>query len=162
MPPVYQPPVPFSQNISVGAAGGPFAGYQVTDANLTSAQILALQTTPVALVAAPGVGFTITPHLAIVRFIAGSIAYTNAGGAMSLTVGGTNGLNQTLASSFITAVSPNYTNEVVNFAGVGIAAGGNPPANENAALQITKATNQFLAGNGTAHVTMYYTIEPTK
>src|SRR6516165_4619028 len=35
----------------------------------------------------------------------------------------------------------------------------NPPTEDNAAFQISKATNNFAAGNGTMHITTYYTTE---
>jgi len=38
---------------------------------------------------------------------------------------------------------------------------GNPPTDDNAALAISKATNNFAAGNGTAKITVQYLVLPT-
>jgi hypothetical protein len=137
------------------------------DVTLTSAQILALQTTAVPLVPAPGVGFWISPQYYILRLIAGSAAYTDAGGAVS--IGNATGANtMALASNaiFTVTTSPN-TRKQFTYANTGAGGTGltdtaaNPPASDNAALQISKVTNNFAAGNGTMHITVYYTIETT-
>jgi len=129
--------------------------------NLTSAQILALLGTPVTLVPAPGVGFQIVPLLVIVRFIGGTVAYTNAGGAVNVKVGAT--MLQALTEQFITTVAPNRTVGVIGFAGAAElqSSAANPPDSDNAPLTINKITNNYAAGNGTARVTVYYTVEPT-
>jgi len=46
----------------------------------------------------------------------------------------------------------------LQFAGTSTAA--NPSTNVNAAMTISKATANFTTGAGTAHITVYYTIEP--
>lgn len=138
-------------------------GLQYTEVTLTSAQILALLGTPVTLVGAPGAGFWINPLLVVLKLIAGSAAYTDAGGAVSL---GAGGMTVALASNaiFLVTTSPNTRKQLLLPAaaavGVGITeAAGNPPTSDNAAFQISKATNNFAAGNGTMRVTTYYTIE---
>lgn len=176
MAPVFQPPlapainVPtnpgFFTNVSGGQIGPAYAqgaqgcvGIQVADITLTSAQILALQTTPVTLIQAPGqAGFTINPMGIIIRLIGGSAAYTDVGGAVSFAIGSA---SFALASNaiFLTTTSPNRAiQRVWNYA-VGTDTAGNPPTDDNAPLTITKATNNFAAGNGTCHLTVYYTIE---
>jgi hypothetical protein len=138
-------------------------GIQYSEITLTSAQILLLQTTPVTLVGAPGVGFWINAIFVVMKLIAGAAAYTDAGGAVSL---GGGGITVALASNaiFLVTVSPNTRKQVIFPAaaavGVGITeAAGNPPTSDNAAFAISKATNQFAAGNGTMRITTYYTIE---
>src|SRR5271169_4613984 len=71
---------------TVGTTPGPFpsAGLNRVDVTLTSAQILALMTTAIPLVSAPGVGFWINPMYVILRYTGGSVAYTDAGGAVSV------------------------------------------------------------------------------
>jgi hypothetical protein len=151
-----------------GYATGPqgCVGLQVADITLTSAQILLLQTTPVAIVNAPGVAgwFNYVDRL-IVRLIGGSVAYTDAGGAVSVGVGG---LTVALASNaiFLVTVSPNRRQQILDFAAAAVGTGvtgtaANPPTEDNAAVNISKITNQFAAGNGTCHITTYYTVEPS-
>lgn len=159
---------PATWNSLVGGQGGPgnaqgpqgCVGLQVADVTLTSAQILALQTTPVTLVPAPGLaGWTINPVLFILRLLAGSAAYTDVGGAVSFVIGSA---SQALASNgiFLVTVAPNRAiQRLSGFSATDTA--GNPPTDDNAALTISKATNNFAAGNGTMHITVYYTIEPT-
>lgn len=125
---------------------------------LTSANILALDGTPITLVAAQGVGNTIVPLHIIVTFTGGSVAYTDAGGAMSLAVGS---LSQAFVSNsiFLVTVSPNKNVQVLTFAATATA--GNPPSCDNAPLTLTKITNNFAAGNGTASIQVLYLTLPT-
>lgn len=167
-PPFATPVNPILNPNYVGGQVGPdFAvgpqgciGLQVADVTLSSAQILALQTTPVTIIPAPGVaGFTINPLLFILRLLAGSAAYTDVGGAVSFTVGTA---TQALASNgvFLVTTSPNRAiQRLSGFSATDTA--GNPPTDDNAPLNISKATNNFAAGNGTMHITVYYTVEPT-
>jgi hypothetical protein len=148
----------FFATSSVGTSPGPFpaVGMNYAKINLTSAQILALLTTPIQVVAAPGAGFYINPIAVTINFIGGSVAYTNAGGAVTLTVGSRTAL--TVAEGMITTVSPNRTHQYTPFA-AGLDTAASPPTDENAALFITKATNNYAAGTGTASVVVYYTVE---
>lgn len=170
-------PNPITGNSFAGGAAGPAVtpanaqglqgafGLQYFDTLLTSAQILALQTTPVNLVPAPGVGLFILPRLVKMILLAGSAAYTDLGGAVSFKVGS---LACALASNgiFLVTTSPNRVIQVVDpvaaAVGVGITGtAGSPPTEDNAPMTISKVTNNFAAGNGTMKITAYYTIEPT-
>lgn len=126
---------------------------------LSSAQILALQTTPVTLVPAPGVGFTIVPTMIVIKFYGGSIAYTDAGGAVTFSNGS---MSATLASNalFLVTTTPNRRIQTFPWPGATDTAG-NPPSDDNAAFQISKVTNNFAAGNGTAAVLTWYYIVPS-
>lgn len=141
-----------------GTAQGP-NGFQSVEVTLSSVQILALLGTPVTIVAAPGIGLMIVPILLVMRLLAGAAAYTDAGGAVQLKVG-----TQVFAfpsnAIFLTTTSPNRALQSLSLVGAA-GTGGNPPTDDNAALQITKITNNFAAGNGTMHITCYFTIEPT-
>jgi hypothetical protein len=126
---------------------------------LTSANILALMTTPITLVAAPGVGFTIIPTMIVIKFYGGTVAYTDAGGAVTFSNGSMSGA---LASNaiFLVTVSPNRRIQSFPWPGATDTAG-NPPSDDNAALTISKITNNFAAGNGTAAILVWYYVVPT-
>lgn len=165
---------PTTWNTLVGGQGGPsFAtgpqpciGFQVNDTTLTSAQLLALFTGPVTIIPAPGVaGWFLNIDKVVMRLLAGSAAYTDAGGAVSLTVGS---LTVALASNaiFLVTVAPNRRIQVVDYAAAAAGTGvtgtaGNPPTEDNAAFTMSKATGNLAAGNGTMHLTTYYTTEPS-
>lgn len=129
-----------------------------TDIVLTSAQILALQSTPVTLIAAPGAGLMLVPETIILRMLGGT-QYTDAGGAVSFSVGT---MSTALAANTI-VTGPNgatqRSQQILAFVGTSTAAA--PPTNENAALTIQKATNNFAAGTGTLHITIFFTVETT-
>lgn len=167
MAPPFTPAVnPATWNTLVGGQGGPsFAtgpqpctGLQVNDFTLSSAQILALLSTPVTVIPAPGLtGWTLVPQEFILRLIGGSAAYTDVGGAVSFAIGS---VSQALASNgiFLVTVSPNRAiQRVIGFAGTDTA--GNPPTDDNAPMTISKVTNNFAAGTGTMHITTYYTVD---
>jgi hypothetical protein len=176
MAPPFAPAVTpvLNPNFVGGQDGGGFAvgpqgcvGLQVADVTLSSAQILALFTTAVTLVPAPGVaGWFIYPHKIVMRMLAGSSAYVDGGGgAITFAVGS---LSVALASNAIILVttSPNRRIQVVDWAAAAVGVGvtgtaGNPPTEDNAALTIGKATANPTAGNGTMHITVYYTVEPS-
>jgi hypothetical protein len=129
---------------------------------LTSAQILALHTTAVNLVPAPGAGQRLVPLLFVMHLIGGSVAYLDAGGgAVSFTVGATVALALASNGIFLVTVAPNRAIETQMFSAASSDTAGNPPDDDNQPLAITKATGNFTAGNGTFRCTVYYVIEPT-
>lgn len=134
-------------------------GLQATDTVLTSAQILLLLGTAVTLVPAPAVGFAIMVFFLKIIFFGGSVAYTDAGGAVSFSAGT---ITTALASNgiFLVTVSPNRAIQRV-YPVLATDTAANPPTDDGAALVLSKVTNNFAAGNGTAKVTTYYVIEPT-
>lgn len=127
------------------------------DITLTSAQLLALQTGAITLIPAPGAGLMIVPLSVLIRLLGGT-AYTDAGGAVSFSVGT---MATALAANtvFTGPTAGQRSQQTIAFAGTSTAAA--PPTNENAALTISKATNNFAAGTGTCHITVYYTVEST-
>ena len=140
---------------------GTFSGFYLplrADITLTSAQILALQTGAITLIAAPGAGLMIVPLYVLIRLIGGT-QYTDAGGAVSFSVGT---MSQALAANTVfTGPSGAGSRSQQSIAFAGTSTAGSPPTNENAALTISKATNNFAAGTGTCHITVYYTVETT-
>jgi hypothetical protein len=126
-----------------------------TDLVLTSAQILALQTTSVTLIPAPGLGLFICPETIIMR-MSGGTQYTDAGGAVSFTIGS---MSVALAANtiFTGPTAGQRSQQIVAFTATSTAA--NPPTNENAAMTIGKITNNFAAGTGTMRITVFYTVE---
>ena len=167
MAPPYAPPLtPILNPSFVGGQAGPAyaqgpqgcVGLQVNDTTLSSAQILALLTTPVTIIPAPGLtGWMLIPQEFIIRLLGGSAAYTDVGGAVSFSIGSA---SQALASNgiFLVTVTPNRAiQRVVGFGATDTA--GNPPTDDNAPLNISKITNNFAAGTGTCHITTYYTID---
>jgi hypothetical protein len=123
---------------------------------ITSAQLLAIKDTAITLLPAPGAGFMIVPIAVLIDMQAGSAAYTDGGGAVSLTQGS---WAQALAANTVFLAGIGLRNhQLVDFAALATAAA--TPTNENAALTLTKITNNFAAGNGTALVTILYLIAP--
>lgn len=127
------------------------------DITLTSAQILALQSGAITLIPAPGAGLMIVPMSVLIRLLGGT-QYTDAGGAVSFSVGT---MAQALAANtvFTGPTAGQRSQQTIFFGGTSTAA--NPPTNENAAMTISKITNNFAAGTGTCHITVYYTVEST-
>lgn len=140
-----------------GAAGA--FGPNAVDVVLSSAQLLALLGTPVTLLPALPAGFTYFLLGMKIIFFGGTVAYTDAGGAVQLNLGTA---VQALASNgiFLVTVSPNRAIQRL-YPLVTTDTAGNPPTDDGAALTINKITNNFAAGNGTAKITVYYVVEPT-
>jgi len=130
-----------------------------TVTTLSSANILALLGTPITLVPAPGVGFRIVPLTIQIVLFGGAAAYTDAGGAVSFSIGSS---SAPLANNnvFLVTTSPNKRIQVFAWPG-DLDTAGNPPTDDNAALTISKVTNNFAAGNGTAKITVQYLVLPT-
>src|SRR5262249_25160128 len=141
------------------AADLPGVVLSTTTTTLSSANILALLGTPITLVPAPGVGFVIVPIMAVIEFFCGGLAYTDAGGAVSISSGSA---SAPLASNaiFLVTVSPNKRIQTFPWPGATDTAG-NPPTDDNGALVISKATNNFAAGTGTAKVIVHYYVVAT-
>lgn len=148
-----------------GAAGAPSfrslvaADFPSITTALTSVNLLALLATPITLVPAPGVGFAIVPIMIFIKFFGGAVAYTDAGGAVSFSVGSA---SAPLGSNaiFLVTVTPNKRLQSFAWPGATDTAA-NPPTDDNAPLTISKATNNFAAGTGTASIIVEYRILAT-
>lgn len=145
---------------SLVAADLPGTLLQSASVSLSSANILALLGTPITLVAAPGAGFRIVPIEITILFFGGAAAYTDAGGAVQFKIGATSLAALASNAIFLVTTTPNKRTQVFPWPGETDTAG-NPSDAENQPLQITKITNNFAAGNGTAKVLITYLIQPT-
>lgn len=141
-----------------GAAGA--FGIQAADVVLSSAQLLALLGTPVTLLPAPPAGFRYILLGAKIIFTGGGVAYTDAGGAVQFKIGASALFALASNAIFLVTVTPNRRIQWLLNTGETDTAGA-PPDSDGQALTITKITNNFAAGTGTAKVTVYYVIEPT-
>jgi hypothetical protein len=144
---------------AIAAADLPGVLLQSTITSLSSANILALLGTPITLVPAPGAGFVIVPIMIDIVLFAGGAAYTDAGGAVSFNIGSAS-VALPNNNIFLVTVSPNKRIQTFPWAGATDTAG-NPPTDDNGALTISKATNNFAAGNGTAKITVHYLVIAT-
>lgn len=114
---------------------------------LSSAQILALNATPVTLIAAPGAGKRIVLHRALLSFTAGT-QYQSGGAVVIRYPTGTVAAINTIAAAIINSAS---NSESVR-QGIDAAAVQNDP------LEITNATGAFTTGTGTAVVSLWYSV----
>lgn len=145
---------------AIVAADLPGVLLQQTSTALSSANILALLGTPITLVPAPGAGFRIVPLSLTIIFFGGSAAYTDAGGAVQFKIGATSLAALAANAIFLVTQSPNKRTQAFPWTGETDTAG-NPSDSENQPLTITKVTNNFAAGNGTAKVIAQYLLVPT-
>lgn len=127
--------------------------------NISSAQVLAMWTTPVLLIPAQGAHKMIFVHDAFVEYIYGGIAYANGSGFA---------LQYTSAGSDAGLV---FFNSNINPNGSASGFGGDPavPFNPldvvtsyvNQGIYASTSINNYTAGNGTFRVTVFYTIITT-
>jgi hypothetical protein len=69
-----------------GGGGGAGGAVQIATVTVSSAELLALATTPIQLIAAPGAGKVIAPFMFAMQYKAGSTPYTLAGGDPELSI----------------------------------------------------------------------------
>lgn len=128
---------------------------QKTVTVLTSAQLKALMGTPISLVAAQGANTLIIPIAILIEVLGGTVAYTDVGGEVEFVIG--SAVLQISTNAVFTTPMSNKQNQFVGgFSATDTA--GTPPTDVNAPLQITKITNDFAAGNGTAQITVIYAV----
>lgn len=124
---------------------------------LSAAQIIAMYTTPVQLIAAPGSGHFISVVKANFSITRTSTAFTGGGAAIiqydsTANGAGTQACDSTLASTVITG-SAGLSNSIRNGAIISDSAG-----LDNKGLYISNATAVFAAGTGTAVADVWYTV----
>lgn len=165
MAPIYRPPVPFSQGVTLNAegtgqypAGGPFGGFQFKGVTITSAQILALNSTPIQIIAAPTSKQILVPHFAVIRYNFGTVGYAGTTGVLQLRLGTLSPLTPTL-TTFSTA-NIGATASSIELAALGTAAVSSapPPTTTVAGLGLFALLSAANAttGDGTLHITVYY------
>jgi hypothetical protein len=121
---------------------------------VTSAQLLALHTTPVTIVPAPGAGkaILILGRGLALSFVAGASAYVSTGSDEGLYYG----VTSNLASG--AAVASTLTGASSAIATQNGAASTNPALLNNQPIVLYGPTANMTAGNGTATVTVIYAI----
>lgn len=144
-----------------GTRGGFKVGSLVLPANvlttkqvsLTFAQILALNATPVELVAAPGAGKVISVEEILFKMVRTGTAYAN-GGALEFRYTNASGAKVTadIAATVVTTGGAGTEYNIVR----GVVTSLTPVA--NAAIVVDNATAAFITGTGTAVVTIKYRV----
>lgn len=126
---------------------------QFVQVPLTAAQIIAMGTTPISLIAAQGAGKIIIVHSILFKMVRTSTAFTG-GGAVEFRYTDASGakVSADVAAALITTGGAGTAYAHV----AGIEASITPVA--NAALVITNATAAFAAGTGTAQVSISYRV----
>lgn len=134
-----------------GSGTGVFPGGEgVAHVNLTAAQIIAMGTTPVTLLASPGAGMAIIVDNITVKMTTTATGFTG-GGAVEFRYTNASGAKVTadVAAAVVTAgAGTSFTNVrgvVTSLTAVA-----------DAAIVITNATAAFAAGTGTAVVAVQY------
>lgn len=127
---------------------------QSTSVSLTAANILAMNGTPVTIIAAPGAGKAIIVNQILFEMTTTSTQFAN-GGTVNFQYHGTstNVHSSTIPASVVTATA-GTTNTLLaqNTAANGITV----PA--NTAVEITNGTAPFITGTGTAKVQIWYSV----
>jgi hypothetical protein len=148
-----------AQAVHVGTGGLWMGAAKINhvQVSLTAAQIIAMYTTPVVLVAAPGTGKTIAVSRCIFTITRTSTAFTGGGANIiqydsTANGAGTNACDSTLASTVVTGAS-----------GTSVSLRNGAVISDSAALQnkgiyISNATAVYAAGTGTATVDVWYTL----
>jgi hypothetical protein len=126
-----------------------------TSIAITSAQILALNTTPVQLIPAPGAGFAIALEALVLEMTRTSTQYTG-GGAVGPVYAGATGTFLT-ANQMAAADVTGTAGSVTRLLGMGSPSGG-VSLTANTAVQLFAGTGNFAAGTGTMKAFVVYSI----
>ncbi len=131
---------------------------QETTVVISTAELLALYTTPKSLVAAPGAGFAIALDSAVLFLDYNSAAYNGVAAGEDLEIRYTDGSGQLVATietdPFLTS-----TADAIRYVQPATTAAITPVA--NAALVICLATGNIATGNSPLKVKVYYRVIPT-
>jgi len=121
--------------------------------SLTSANLLAMNATPVSVIAAPGEGKAIRIKSCVAIFDSTATTYAN-GGVIYLSYSNTTPITNNLAATFLTAGDKVYQLNPLNAAG-----GINTLV--NTAVTITNDTAAFITGTGVVRLLIEYDIVTT-
>jgi hypothetical protein len=145
-------------------SGGGGGGTLSTVVNITAAQVKALHTTGVQLVAAPGAGNVLLPLAIFVELIFGTLAYVDPGGAdvevatSTAPAASSFSLWNISATGLFTAVTIAYW-----YAGVPIqnsVLGEAVPGLVNTPIGLVNFGPDLTAGNSPLRITTYYAVVP--
>lgn len=133
------------------------------DVTITSAQLLALNATPITLIAAPGANKAIIP-LSIVAYKAAGTAYAGIAAGEDIAIRYTNGSGTILMSFETTGFLDQATAQTRVATGIESAEGTasaevNPTA--NAALVAHMTTGEITTGTSDLKLRIYYRVVPT-
>ncbi len=134
---------------------------QVVRVAITSANILAMNATPVSVIAAPGANRALVINNILFVMTTTATAYAN-GGVVTFTIasGGVAAHAGSIPASVVTAAAGTDARQL----GPAVAASGTDygtVAAANVALFITNATAAFITGTGTATVIIDFSVVPT-
>lgn len=122
---------------------------------LTSANLQAMYTTPVTVVAAPGAGYALAFKSAVLIYDSTATVYTG-GGVITINYGGGGAAQSSnLAATFLTGAG----DKVFNLEKLNAASGLTMPV--NTALVITNASGAFATGTGVCRLQITYTVHET-
>ena len=143
-----------SQLTNVGSSALNPLVQQVKQVSLTAAQLIAMYTTPVSILPAPGAGKVLIIDAIAFQFKHGATQFTG-GGAVTFVFHGTavTPHSGNVAASVIQAAADD-----VLYLGPNVSAAVDLQSAINLGLDIKNATAAFAAGNGTAIVTVWYSV----
>lgn len=141
-----------------GAGGSSIGAAQTIRVNLTSANILAMFATPVAVIPAPGTGKLIIPDVIVTEWVPTATQYASGGATIfqydsTANGAGVNSCNTTIAAAIINAATEDTT--VLRGSGT-IAAASSGFLNKG--IFISNATGAFTTGTGVARITATFRI----
>lgn len=123
--------------------------------SLTTAQILGMFATPVTLLPSPGAGYALVVNGFIFSLIAGATAF-QAGGNVALFYASGDGKTTQASASVPVADVQNAASGVTNVTGITTRMAS--ALMSNVGLNIWNATQAFTTGNGSAKVTVLYSV----
>jgi hypothetical protein len=126
----------------------------VVEINLSSAQILALDATPVTVATAPGAGFAVVPHSMTYRFTYGTVQYADGSTVALKSSTKTNSDPYCVIATQVMYAAANRSGVIQSATGTGIDA-----IVENDSIEL-KTTAAFTAGDGTLTVWVTYSVIP--
>jgi hypothetical protein len=139
-------PVSTAQAVAIAAAGNVFN----VKVSLTSAEILALFTTPKVLVAAPGAGKVIMPLRILINMVYNSATYATNTNLIA-------GLN-TVFQTTLTGALGFSTNQLATYTLITAAGTSTPATSTNVSFTLSAATGNPTAGNSPLDVYLTYTV----